>query len=38
MIKEWFKGTGRGILKGKVDGFSDHSMGGYYELCKKANK
>ncbi len=35
MIKEWFKGTGRGILKGKVDGFSDHSMGGYYELCKK---
>ena len=38
MIQEWFKGTGRGILKGKVDGFSDHSMGGYYELCKKANK
>ncbi len=38
MIKEWFKGTGRGILKGKVDGFSDHSMGGYYELCKKASK
>ena len=35
MIKQWFKGTGRGILKGKVDGFSDHSMGGYYELCKK---
>jgi len=38
MIQEWFKGTGRGLLKGKVDGFSDHSMGGYYELCKKANK
>ena len=35
MIKQWFKGTGRGILKGKVDGFSDHSMGGYYELCKR---
>jgi len=38
MIQEWFKGTGRGLLKGKVDGFSDHSMGGYYELCKKASK
>ena len=34
MISQWFKGTGRGLLKGKVDGFSDHSMGGYYELCK----
>ena len=38
MIKQWFKGTGKGLLKGKVDGFSDHSMGGYHELCKKAGK
>ena len=36
MISQWFKGTGRGLLKGKVDGFSDHSMGGYHELCKRA--
>ena len=38
MIKQWFKGTGRGLLKGKVDGFSDHSMGGYHELCQRAGK
>jgi len=38
MITQWFKGTGRGLLKGKVDGFSDHSMGGYHELCQKAGK
>ena len=38
MISQWFKGTGRGLLKGKVDGFSDHSMGGYHELCQKAGK
>ena len=38
MVKQWFKGTGKGLLKGKVDGFSDHSMGGYHELCKKASK
>ena len=38
MIKQWFKGTGKGLLKGKVDGFSDHSMGGYHELCKRAGK
>ena len=38
MIKQWFKGTGRGLLKGKVDGFSDHSMGGYHELCERAGK
>ena len=38
MVKQWFKGTGKGLLKGKVDGFSDHSMGGYHELCKKAGK
>ena len=38
MISQWFKGTGRGLLKGKVDGFSDHSMGGYHELCQRAGK
>jgi triacylglycerol lipase len=38
MIKQWFKGTGKGLLKGKVDGFSDHSMGGYHELCQRAGK
>jgi len=38
MITQWFKGTGRGLLKGKVDGFSDHSMGGYHELCQRAGK
>ena len=38
MIKQWFKGTGKGLLKGKVDGFSDHSMGGYHELCERAGK
>ena len=38
MITQWFKGTGRGLLKGKVDGFSDHSMGGYHELCERAGK
>ena len=38
MVKQWFKGTGKGLLKGKVDGFSDHSMGGYHELCQRAGK
>jgi triacylglycerol lipase len=38
MVKQWFKGTGKGLLKGKVDGFSDHSMGGYHELCERAGK
>jgi hypothetical protein len=27
-----------GLTQFKVDGFSDHSMGGYHELCKKAGK
>lgn len=35
MFTQWIKGTWRGLLKLKIDGFSDHSMGTYYELCKK---
>ena len=37
MIKQWFHGTWLGLTQFKVDGFSDHSMGGYHELCKKAS-
>jgi len=38
MFKQWIKGTWKGLLKLKIDGFSDHSMGTYYELCKKESK
>ena len=35
MFTQWVKGTFKGLLKLKIDGFSDHSMDAYYELCKK---
>ena len=38
MIQEWFKGTAKGLLKGKVDGFADHGMGNYHSLCEKESK
>ena len=38
MIQEWFKGTAKGLLKGKVDGFADHGMGNYHGLCEKESK
>ena len=37
MIKQWFYGTWLGLTHFKVDGFSDHGMGGYHELCQKAS-
>jgi len=38
MFTQWIKGTFKGLLKLKIDGFSDHSMDAYYELCKKEIK
>ena len=38
MFTQWIKGTWRGLLKFKIDGFSGDSMGTYYELCKKEIK
>ena len=38
MFTQWIKGTWRGLMKLKVDGFSDHSMDAYYELCRKENE
>ena len=38
MIQEWFKGTAKGLLKGKVDGFADHGMGNYHGHCEKESK
>ena len=35
MFTQWIKGTWRGLLRLKIDGFSDHSMATYYELCNK---
>ena len=38
MIKEWFRGTWLGIFQFKVDGFADHGMGNYHELCERESK
>ena len=35
LFKQWWKGTFRGLLKGRIDGFSDHSMPNYYNYCKR---
>ena len=35
MFKQWVKGTLRGIMKLKVDGFSDHGIHNYVEYCKR---
>ncbi len=35
MMKQWFKGTFRGVSHLKIDGFSDHGVHNYYEYCKR---
>ena len=35
MFKQWVKGTLRGIMKLKVDGFSDHGILNYVNYCKR---
>ena len=35
MFKQWVKGTLRGIMKLKVDGFSDHGIHNYVDYCKR---
>ena len=35
MFKQWLKGTLKGFIKLKVDGFSDHSIEAYYNYCRK---
>ena len=36
MFMQWLKGTYRGLMRDKTrDAFADHSMGDYYNLCKR---
>jgi len=36
MFMQWIKGTYRGLMRDKTwDAFADHSMGDYYNLCKR---
>ena len=37
-VKDRFRGIWRGIKKGKIDSFSDHSIDAYVEHTEKASK